>query len=342
MNNSKNIYWINGVRALAIMAVFLSHVQAETCYGYSIGVFHKYLSPWYVNAFFFISGYLLFRKQFTPPLLCEDYKVYISRKGGGFKFLENIFYRIIIPTILFSAIEYVPNCFLKGKNMDLPYALYKTIGGGTYWFTSALAVSELIVLLMLLSRKKNIWFYFSLCVILGGVGMCFQHGLYKIEIWAFHRGVEALLFICSGGLYWKYESKIAYFMKWHIISLMLVAYFFILIYFEDTNPNISILALQPIGIVTTLLSCILLIELFKHLPDNSIMNYIGKNTLGFYLMSGALPVIVSIVAHKLVIGSYLWMMLTVWIMCLFGAYVIVGIINKWLPWMFDLRQFKKK
>lgn len=131
-------------------------------------------------------------------------------------------------------------------------------------------------------------------------------------------------------------------MKWHIISLMLVAYFFILIYFEDTNPNISILALQPIGIVTTLLSCILLIELFKHLPDNSIMNYIGKNTLGFYLMSGALPVIVSIVAHKLVIGTYLWMMLTVWIMCLFGAYVIVGIINKWLPWMFDLRQFKKK
>ncbi len=80
MAEKKDIYWINAVRAFAIMAVFLSHVQA--IYGYSIGKMHLFISPWYVNSFFFISGYLLFKKQLSQPLMCEYKRLYISKIGG--------------------------------------------------------------------------------------------------------------------------------------------------------------------------------------------------------------------------------------------------------------------
>lgn len=82
-NKGKNIYWINAVKALAIIAVYLSHVQSSVFYGYNIGKVHAFISPWYVNAFFFISGYLLFRKQLTEPLVSECKSLYISRNGGG-------------------------------------------------------------------------------------------------------------------------------------------------------------------------------------------------------------------------------------------------------------------
>lgn len=255
--------------------------------------------------------------------------------------LFNVIFRIIIPTILFAAIEFFPSCLLQGKDISLSYGLYKTLGGGTYWFTSALAVSELIILLLLLTRIKNAWFYFVACLLLGAVGMVFQHGMYAIEPWAVHRGVIALLFIGCGGMYWKYEEPISRFMKWYVVLLMLAAYIAILQFCDNTNPNISILSLQPWGIVTTLLSCMLLIELCKHLPENRVMNYIGKNTLGFYFMSGALPIVLSMLAHKMIPGSHLWLMLFVWVACLVMAYVVVMIINRWLPWIFDLRLLKK-
>lgn len=81
MADQKNLYWINAARAFAIMGVFLSHVQA--IYGFSIGIVHRFISPWYVNAFFFISGYLLFRKQLTVPLVNQGKVLYISKLNGG-------------------------------------------------------------------------------------------------------------------------------------------------------------------------------------------------------------------------------------------------------------------
>lgn len=42
----------------------------------------KLYAPWYVNAFFFVSGYLLFWKQLSSPRIDEDRKAYIVTGGG--------------------------------------------------------------------------------------------------------------------------------------------------------------------------------------------------------------------------------------------------------------------
>ena len=77
----KDILWINNLRALCILSVLFVH--SENYYGYNTGVLDHLVHPFYVNAFFFVSGYLLLRKQLSEPLIsqtCSDYMV-----GGGVK-----------------------------------------------------------------------------------------------------------------------------------------------------------------------------------------------------------------------------------------------------------------
>ena len=96
-------------------------------------------------------------------------------------------FRIVIPSIIFSTIEFVPSCIIQGRGIDIGFALFKTIGGGTYWFTSALVVSELILLGLFCTRERNVWFYAVISLLLGMAGfmvvkfdifkMVFGHGV---------------------------------------------------------------------------------------------------------------------------------------------------------------------
>lgn len=76
---TKSIPWINNVKALSIVAVFFVHCQLY--YGFTLDGANLFIHPWYVNAFFFVSGYLLFWKQLTAPKILEDRRRYAV--GGG-------------------------------------------------------------------------------------------------------------------------------------------------------------------------------------------------------------------------------------------------------------------
>ena len=75
----KDINWINALKALCILFVFLRH--SENYYGLDLGWFDGLYQPFYVNAFFFVSGYLLFWKQLSTPRIEETSKKYLT--GGG-------------------------------------------------------------------------------------------------------------------------------------------------------------------------------------------------------------------------------------------------------------------
>ena len=84
-NRQKSITWINTYKALCILAVFFVHCQLY--YGYTLDLVNDLVHPWYVNAFFFVSGYLLFWKQLSAPRIEEERASYISRVGGGKSYL---------------------------------------------------------------------------------------------------------------------------------------------------------------------------------------------------------------------------------------------------------------
>ena len=91
---SKNIKWINTARALCMISVYLLHSEfyygdAGFSYGYA-------LTPFYVNAYFFISGYLLFKKYMkVPGTVCFP-------KNKYHKMIANVAFRLIIPLSSFQ------------------------------------------------------------------------------------------------------------------------------------------------------------------------------------------------------------------------------------------------
>ena len=90
------------------MLVYLRH--SENYYGERLGWVDGLYFTIYVNAFFFVSAYLLLWKQLSVPRILEDKKRYISLNRRGQILLSNVIFRIVIPSTVFSAIEFFPSC----------------------------------------------------------------------------------------------------------------------------------------------------------------------------------------------------------------------------------------
>ena len=90
-------------------------------------VVNDLITPYYVTAFFFISGYLLFRKQLSSPMIDQSRLEYA--KGGGLLLFQNVVFKILIPTILFSLVEYAPKHILRGEGLSFHTLMSNTIGG---------------------------------------------------------------------------------------------------------------------------------------------------------------------------------------------------------------------
>ena len=342
MNESKKtINWINAMKALCILGVFFVH--CESYYGMWLGDVNDYIHPLYVNAFFFVSGYLLFRKQLSEPLISQRTSEYIL-VGGGKILLVNIIFRLMIPSTLFAAIEFLPSHLLRGMTFDLGTLLYKTIGGCTYWFTSALVVAELLILLMLVSRIRSIWIYFiASCVMfaLGQILASCDFSLleqYPSFPWQYKHGLYAMIFLAFGGVYWKYENLINRMMNKYVVAGMSLLYIILLIiYPSHFKVLVSMLDINIAGIFLSILATVSLIELCKRLPNSNVLNYIGQNTIGFYFMSGALPIVLSIVVHKVIPGFSALGLAIVFAASMAISYVAVYLMNRFMPWLLDLR-----
>lgn len=336
---TKEIKWINYVRAICMFIIYASHCVSN--YGFSIPYVFSVTDPIYVNAFFFVSGYLFFRKQLSEPMILKDRKTYIHNAGG--KYLQNIFFRLFVPSLIFSMFEYIPSRLLRGNTASISDALIKTIGGGTYWFTGALIVCQLILIALMLTRINNIWFYF----------VC-SFGFYALSVvlistnlipipnyWCFKQGLMCMIFVSLGGLYWKYEDAIHKLMKKKLILfLCAVLYVVLLLLFKDSfKVLISLGQLNILGILISTVGIIVFVEICKMLKKCNWLNDIGKNTIGLYFMCGAWPIVMGMIVRKIMgINLAGWVIVYVSSFCF--AYITMKLIVRFIPFMFDLRNGK--
>ena len=75
ISNKKNIIWINTVKALSMIFIYFVHCQLY--YGLLFSGLNQFIYPFYVNVFFFISGYLLFSKELSSPKIEQNRKKYL-------------------------------------------------------------------------------------------------------------------------------------------------------------------------------------------------------------------------------------------------------------------------
>lgn len=343
METKKNIFWINAARAICIISVYFVHCQ--NYYGYATEA-TKYILPFYVNGFFFVSGYLFFRKQLGAALIGEPLRRYVA--GGGKTLLANVLYRIVVPTLIFSMIEFLPSYVMRGKPYDFTIFLYKTFGGGTYWFTSALAVAQLLLFLLLLTRRRAMAFYVGAGSLLALLGYFLISGGISIfpEFpafpWQYQHGLYAILFMVAGGAYWTFEESI----DKNADKLAMLCFIAVYVALLGVRPDsfhvlISMLSLDIDGVALSLLSVFILVGLCKMMKRVRIIDYIGQNTIGLYFMSGALPIVFSMLAGRFGAPSLPGLLL-IFLGSLATALAAVCLMNRYIPFVFDLRKLRKK
>lgn len=340
LDNKKNIPWINTLKAICIILVFMRH--CELFYGYQIGWFNCITEPIYVNAFFLVSGYLLFKKQLSDTIMGQNTITYIH--GGGKLLATNVLYRIMIPSTIFALIEFVPKNIIRNTPINAVEMFVDTIGGCTYWFTGALAIAQFIILFMLLTRAKNIWMYVVASAGVATLGWWLADSRFEIieghDVfpWQYKNGFIATIYICLGGVYWKYEEKIRKLLNiWTLILLLIVYCIVSLLYLNYANCTTSLCKINIYGVILSVWGSILLIELCRHIPQKNWLSFIGQQSIGFYFLSGALPTVISMLLNKYMKENFI-VLIMIFLLCMLFSYIIVYLLNRYFSFLFDLRR----
>lgn len=265
--------------------------------------------------------------------------------GGGKSLVDNVAFKLVIPTLLFSLIFYFPKIMLRGTGFDLTAFVSETIGGGSIWFTPALAVAELLIVFILALRPKQIIHYLVYGGFLWlGAELIRQSGFgfsaNNAVPWYYKSGMEAVMLLIIGGIYWKYEDRIVKIFRNRVLLMLLsVAYVFICLCFSRyCRTALDWQGLNICGLCVSLLGSVVIIEWAKHLPAISFLNYAGRHSIGFYFFCGAIVNVFAVIAKYISDGNHWGIILAIALVSYSFSYLCVVLINKWVPFVYDLRK----
>lgn len=180
------------------MGVYLLHAREYIGGGNSF--IYNTISPFYVNSFFAVSGYLFFRKWL---LVKEEDR--INKLSTA---LKNVLYRLIIPTILFATILYIPKMLFHAQNSAINDYVYNVLGGCSFWFTSALTISQLVLLGAIYVRINTLTKFSLLALLLCGLLPILKMISPTPFPWYYKSGLAAAVLMIAGGWLYCIDSKV--------------------------------------------------------------------------------------------------------------------------------------
>lgn len=325
----KELVWINFTKGICLLLVYLYH--SEFYSGVSTTWLKALYYPFFTNLFFIISGYLLFKKHLST---IEHQHV------NQVDYLKNILLRIIIPSIIFSSLIFFPKQIIRSEEIEINEFLFETIGGGAMWFTSALAIAQLLFIIPLQIRVKNTIYYIFYGILLTIIATHLTSNGCELSFYHFRSGMIATLFLSIGGLYYKHEERITEISVRKstllINAILLIIYIYVVTQTSWAASSTAYGMVNIIGVFCTIYISLNIILLSKKLPNISFISYIGKNSILFYFLSGAIPNVIAILTKHIVPRN----VLGVFIVCLTSitiASIAVYLIKLHCPWLIDLR-----
>lgn len=335
----QQINWINTARTLCIIAIYLRHSEIYYELTEDTSLLSDLFTPFRVVVFFFISGFLFFRKRLqTSPL--SDSKKRDSKEYTGA--LKHLMFRLAIPTILFATLIYIPKCLFHGNELHFSQYLHDVIGGTSYWFTSALTVAQVILLTFIFISRTHILRYLAASVVLLAVGMFLGETNYTPFPWHWQSALVATFFLCLGGTYLRYEEKIDKWLKPYGFIIISVAYLCLIYSDIEIATMIAPVKLNAIGMMTILMGLTFIIGISKCLPALKGLSYIGRHTITFYFLSGVMPALFSSIMHHLYDGILPYAYIIVATSSLGASYIATYVINTRLAFLLDMRRLRKE
>lgn len=266
---------------------------------------------------------------------------------GGGNALKNVLFRLVIPTILFSTLIYLPKVFFHKGDMAISDYFFYVFGGISYWFTSALVVAQLCLLLLLLFKKSSIWFYVLATALLFAVGSYLSASREANDAaaffpWYYSTGFVYTFIMALGGVYYRYEAHIDRVVKYALPAIAVVYVW--LMYSTWDVHSLKLLGLGGhsnfLGFVGIVCGTALLVAFSKMLRPVKSLEFIGRNSIVFYFFSGAMPAVFGTIARRVVADDLYIVTLSVAILSFLSSYLFTWVIVRYMPFITDLRKLK--
>ena len=324
----KEIAWINTGRAICMICVFVLHTESR--FGIDTFAYSFFFMPFFLTFFFFVSGYLMLYNETI------DY----SKK------LKSIVGKMLWPYFVFTTIIWIPKMLKHGQEISVGDYLLDVFGGTASWFIAALIVAELLILAFVKIFHKTFSFYYIF--VGGGVFVLAQ---YLIQ-WNpnpfpcyYQLGLVNLIFLFLGAAYKRLEKWIEPRLSIYSLLLLSIVYFSILLLDLDMNgvEHVSDTIqwrMVLLDFFENVLGIVWILNLCLLLPSIPVLSYIGKNSIVFYFLSGAVPSVVGLVFNKIYPCHSYGMMLFVTLVSLLAVFPITYLLKNYFPLVINL--FYKK
>lgn len=336
----KELQWVDAVKGLCMISVYIYHLEAY--YGYPQHYIGYFLRPFYVNAFFFVSGYLFFLKE-------KEYQSSMNKTVLTKKRLQNILFRLILPTIIFSTILFVPKSVFHSNTTSIKEYFLHIWGGIYYWFTSAMVVSQIILVFLVSYKKISFRITVIISILLFIIGLLInyrsQGDAMNYLPWYWKTGLVYTFIMVLGGIYLKYEKRIDTIIGrfWY---LLVGSYFILLILGRHYDIPFISLGMSGVcnfyGFIILIIGISFIILLSKTIKAPSLIRFIGKQSIAFYFFSGVIPALLCSITKHIISEQYFIIFILVTILAVFLGFLIAWVVNKYLPFLVDLRKIKRQ
>ena len=266
----KRIAYLDAIKCLAILIVIDLHVLNLNGFKHYDSLSSQMLYAPVMPLFFFVSGFLAYKKSMTIK-----------------NFWENIrpkFIFLIIPAVVFRI----------GLNLVKHVDIFNfiTIGMRDYWFTVDLFEIFLIYYFITFAIKNEKWrIGVLLALSVAGIGMLAIDKDFGPAIFDLRRVTKFFQFFVLGTLAMKYRPRYDSLMNNEILKATLLVLYFVVLFLltYDMNPVLHHflrdVALRYFATFAIVSFFVCNADSFqRETKVNSLINYIGQNSLAIYLL----------------------------------------------------------
>lgn len=309
--------WIDFGKGISMLFVFIFH--AETHVGTGDGwsfLFSAFRMPF----FFFLSGYL-----YTSNLL----------QFSGVRKLKQISRGIVVPYLIFTFALMPLKIVFQGWSFEK--AVTEILLGWASWFVVALGMAQLIFIVILHFTKSPAKIFLSSVVSIAAGYVIMRLHPQNLP-YCFNNALFVVFFFGLGLLYRLYEPKFESWISRRSFAMIAIPYFILTFIDSRTVETHGYIGLNQYNnfclyLVYAVVGIFMMLCFCKSFPTVKALNYIGRNSLIFYYLNGAVLTLLAIAVRTAGVNvTYPVILLCALLAC--GIIIPVSMfINRYLPIM---------
>ena len=323
--------WVNVLRAWSMAGVYLWHSEVY-CGGDRI--LSVFISPACMAVFFFVSGYLFFRKAHDA-----------GQTQTWRHQLGNVFFRLVVPTMFFAALLYVPKALFHHQALCWSDFGFSVVGGTTFWFTSALALIQISAIgLLWLMRLVNLSRRLTMAMMMV-VGACLWLGFTQTDApfnafpWSFTSGMHYFLFFALGGFFSTSPMLNASSYPRHAFLLIIPFFAYVVLCLLVGQPNAMLDHL--LRLVAAMAGIAWLVPLACLAPSARWQTFVGRNSIAFYFLCGLMPAFWAFFLRHVGFEG-MWAVPATFALSFTLSDCVSWLLRHCAPYLFDLRKLKPR